>query len=72
MDKTIDKIVRTTLGFVGTATEIPRLVIKYGLGLCWTGYTAIRGKDFKVVFSKLNSGMANEIKWVLDEFKFYT
>jgi hypothetical protein len=70
--KTIDKIVRLILGFVGTTFEIPRLIIKYVLGLIWTAYMLVRGKDFKLVFSKLNSGMIGEIKWVLDEFKFYT
>lgn len=67
----MDKIIRAILGFIGTTFEIPRLTIKYILGLIWTGYMAIRGKNFKLVFSKLNTGMVSEIKWVLDEFRYY-
>lgn len=69
--KTIDKIVRSTLGFVGALFEIPRLVMQYVLGLMWTVYVFVRGKDFKLVFSKLNAGLIDDIKWVLDEFNFY-
>ena len=69
--KTIDKIVRLILGLIGTVFEIPRLIIKYMLGLVWTVYVLVRGKDFKLVFSKLNAGMIDEISWVLDEFKFF-
>ncbi len=67
----MDKTIRAILGWIGAIFEIPRLIIKYILGLIWTAYMAIRGKDFKLVFSKLNAGMVGEIKWVLDEFKFY-
>ena len=69
--RTIDKIVRAMLGFTGTLFEIPRLIIKYILGLIWTVYSIIRGRDFKKVFSHLNKGIISEIKWVIDEFKFY-
>lgn len=69
--KTVDKIVRSTLGFIGTLFEIPRLMLKYILGLIWTMYMFIRRRNFKLVFSKLNSGMIDEIKWVLNEFKFF-
>ena len=69
--KTIDKIVRLILGWIGGIFEIPRLIIKYALGLIWTTYMLIRGRDFRLVFSKLNAGMIDEIKWVFDEFKFY-
>ena len=67
----MDRIIRAVLGFTGTLFEIPRLIIKYTLGLIWTAYMGIRGKNVKAVFSKLNAGMAGEIKWVRDEFKFY-
>ena len=67
----MDKIVRAILGFTGAIFEIPRLIIQYVLGLIWTAYMAIRGKNFKLVFRKLNAGTRIEIEWVLDEFKFY-
>lgn len=70
--ESMDKIVRLILGFAGNVFEIPRLVIKYVLGLIWTAYMLVRRKNFKLVFSKLNEAMIDEIKWVLDEFKFYT
>lgn len=69
--KTVDNLVRSILGYIGTIFEIPRLIIKYVIGLIWTAYMFVRGKDFKLVFSKLNTGMIDEIKWVLDEFKFF-
>lgn len=69
--KSMDKIVRLILGWIGAVLEIPRLIIQYMLGLIWVLYMLVRKKDFKLVFAKLNSGMNNEIKWVLDEFKFY-
>ena len=67
----MDKIVHTILGIIGATFEIPRLIVRYGLGLTWTGYMAIRGKDAKIVFSKLNTAMVDDIRWVLDEFKFF-
>lgn len=69
--KNTDKIVRLTLGWIGAVLEIPRLIIQYMLGLIWTLYMLVRKKNFKLVFTKLNSSTINEIKWVLDEFKFY-
>lgn len=67
----MDKIVWTMLGTIGSIFEIPRLVIRYTLGLVWTAYMAIRGKNFRKVFSKLNNNLIDDIKWVLDEFKYY-
>lgn len=67
----MDHIVRLILGFIGTTFEIPRLVIKYVLGLIWTAYMFVRRRDFETIFSKLNDGMIDEIRWVLDEFKFF-
>ena len=69
--KNVDKIFRATLGFIGTTFDIPVLIVKYILGLIWTAYMFIRGKNAKNVFSKLNSGIAKETKWIIDEFKFY-
>ena len=69
--RTIDKIVRAILGFTGTLFEIPRLIIRYILGLIWTAYSIIRCRDFKKAFSYLNKSMIGEIKWVIDDFKFY-
>ena len=70
--KTIDKLVRLVLGWSGALLDIPTLMIKYVFGLIWTAYMLIRGKDFKKVFSKLNAGTIDNIKWLRDEFKFYT
>lgn len=70
--KTIDKLVRLVLGWIGATLDIPTLIVKYVLGLIWTVYMLIRGKNFKVVFSKLNAGTIDNIKWLKDEFKFYT
>lgn len=70
--KTIDKLVRLVLGWAGAILDIPALMIKYVFGLIWTAYMLIRGRDFKKVFSKLNSGTLDNVKWLIDEFKFYT
>lgn len=70
--RTIDKIVRGILGFIGTVIEIPILIVRYMLGLIWVVYSIIRNRKFKMVFSSLNKNMIQEIKWLIDEFKFYT
>ena len=70
--RTIDKIVRGILGWIGAIFEIPRLIVQYTLGLIWTAYSMIRGKDFKKVFARLNEGAAKEVKWIVDEFRFNT
>jgi hypothetical protein len=62
-----DKIVRGTLGCVGLSFDILTFGVKYGLGLIWTGYNALRGKNYKLIFRKLNQGSANEFKWIKDE-----
>lgn len=69
--RTIDMIVRAILGFTGTLCEIPRLVIRYMLGLIWAVYLTIRGRGFKRAFSRLNKGLSDEIKWLVTEFKCY-
>ena len=70
--RTIDKIVRGILVFIGTVIEIPILIVRYILGLIWVVYSIIRNRKFKMVFSSLNKGTMREIKWLIDEFKFYT
>lgn len=65
--KTTDKIVRGVLGCVGVSFDILTFGAKYGLGLIWTGYNALRGKDYKRIFHKLNKGSTNEFKWIRDE-----
>lgn len=69
--RTIDKIVRGILGYIGVIIDIPNLIIRYALGLIWVAYSIIRGKNFKLVFSNLNKNTIKEIKWYIDELKFY-
>jgi hypothetical protein len=68
--RTIDKIVKFVLAFVGMIIEFPVLAMKYILGLIWVAYTFIRGRNFKVVFSRLNKGVIKDVEWLIGDFKF--
>jgi hypothetical protein len=69
--RTIDKIVRAILGFIGAIIEIPILIIKYALGLIWVAYSIVRRKNFRKVLGSLNKNTIGEVEWLIDEFKFY-
>lgn len=69
---TTDKIVRAILGYIGTILQIPVLMMQYLLGLIWVAYSIIRRKDFVKIFDRTNENAISNVKWIIDEFKFYT
>lgn len=69
--KKIDKIFRGILGWIGGMFDIITFIVKYILGLIWTVYNFIRGKNAKKIFSKLNDNSTSELLWIIDEFKHY-
>ena len=69
---TTDKIVRAILGYIGTILQIPVLMMQYLLGLIWVAYSIIRRKDFVKTFDRTNENAISNVKWIIDEFKFYT
>lgn len=68
--KTIDKIVRTLLCLIGMIFQVIATSIGYITGIIWTGYMAIRGRNYKKVFTTLNDHVARDFIWILDEIKF--
>lgn len=69
---TTDKIVRAILGYIGTILQIPVLMMQYLLGLIWVAYSIVRRKDFVKIFDRTNENAISNVKWIIDEFKFYT
>ena len=69
--KKFDKIIRLFIAIIGESFDLLAVIAKYILGLLWTGYSAIRGKNFKKVFNHLNHCAGEDIKWILDEVRFY-
>lgn len=61
----MDKFVRTVLAIIGAVFEIIAFAICYILGLVWVLYLAIRKRNYKKVFTKLNKGAAKEFKSII-------
>lgn len=69
--KKFDKFIRLLLAIFGESFDLLAVIVKYILGLLWTGYSAIRGKNFKKVFDHLNYHASEDLKWIFDEIRFY-